>query len=183
MLVPACLARAQVAEARGDHDRVVEALAPIVRLAPRDSVDEPGFWPWQEVYANALVLTNRTGEADEFLVPHERLAALRGHRSTLARLGLVRGRITAARGDIDTARKEFEQALHHLDRRPLPYDRARVNFAYGQSLRRAGKRRDAANWPPASATTPPTPEAPRAAIARPRVEYNVRRTIVETCVA
>ncbi|MDI3420100.1 AAA family ATPase [Streptomyces luteolus] len=143
MLVPACLARAQVAEARGEYERVLEALAPVVRLPSRTSVDEPGFWPWQDVYANALVMTNRVDEADTFLTPYEKLAALREHRSTMARLGLARGRVTGARGDIDGARREFEQALAHVEHLPLPYDRARVNFAYGQTLRRAGKRREA----------------------------------------
>ncbi|MCX4703811.1 LuxR family transcriptional regulator [Streptomyces sp. NBC_01373] len=143
MMVPACLARAQVAEARGDYERAVEALSPVVQLPSREWIDEPGFWPWQDVYANALVMTGRTDEADAFLAPCEDLAARRGHHSALARLGLVRGRIAAARGDMDAVRKEFEQALAHLDRLPLPYDRARVNFAYGQSLRRAGKRREA----------------------------------------
>ncbi|WP_086786938.1 helix-turn-helix transcriptional regulator, partial [Streptomyces caniscabiei] len=143
MLVPSCLARAQVAEARGDYERVVEALSPVVRLPQRLSVDEPGFWPWADVYANALVMTSRLDEADAFLTPHEDLAAARGRRSALARLGLARGRLTAARGDIDTARTVFDQALAHLEHLPLPYDRARVNFAYGQTLRRAGKRRDA----------------------------------------
>lgn len=143
MLVPACLARAQVSEARADYERVLEALSPVVHLASREGIDEPGFWPWQDVYANALVMTNRVDEADAFLAPYEELAARRGHHSTMARLGLARGRITAARGDIETARNDFETALAHLEQLPLPYDRARVNFAYGQTLRRAGKRRDA----------------------------------------
>lgn len=143
MLVPACLARAQVAEARGDYERVVEALAPVVQLAGREGVDEPGFWPWPDVYANALVVTGRWDEAEVFLTPHENLAARRGHRSAQARLGLARGRLVAARGDVDGAREEFERALAHLVHLPLPYDRARVDFAYGQTLRRAGKRREA----------------------------------------
>ncbi|MGW6907498.1 helix-turn-helix transcriptional regulator [Streptomyces sp. NPDC054940] len=143
MLVPSCLARAQVAEARGDYERVVEALSPVVHLQERQSIDEPGFWPWPDVYANALVMTGRLDQAAAFLAPHEDLATRRAHRSAMARLGLARGRLTAARGDIDTARKEFEQALAHLEHLPLPHDRARVNFAYGQTLRRAGKRREA----------------------------------------
>lgn len=143
MLVPSCLARAQVAEARGDYERVVEALAPVVQLTEREGVDEPGFWPWPDVYANALVVTGRWDEADTFLAPHEELAARRGRRSAQARLGLARGRLVAARGDIDAAREEFEQALAHLEHLPFPYDRARVGFAYGQTLRRAGKRREA----------------------------------------
>ena len=95
------------------------------------------------MYANALVMTGRLDEADTFLTPHEDLAARRGHRSTLARLGLARGRLTAARGDVDTARTQCEQALAQLEHLPLPYDRARVNLAHGQTLRRAGKRREA----------------------------------------
>ncbi|GAA0529010.1 helix-turn-helix transcriptional regulator [Saccharopolyspora thermophila] len=143
MLIPACLARAQCAEAQSDYEGVLRALEPVVQLWPRQGVDEPGFWPWQDVYGNALVMTNRVAEADEFLRPHEDLAADRGHRSTRARLGYVRGRICAAQGDLDAAKESFEAALAHLRTLPLPYERARVHFAYGQTLRRAGKRRDA----------------------------------------
>ncbi|MDI3390618.1 AAA family ATPase [Streptomyces sp. B-S-A8] len=143
MLLPACLARAQVFEARAEYERVLDALSPVCQLPSRESVDEPGFWPWPDVYANALVVTGRLDEADAFLAPHEERAAARGHRSALARLGVARGRLTGARGDIDGARDRFEEALVHLERLPLPYDRARVNFAYGQTLRRAGKRREA----------------------------------------
>ncbi|MEU6119762.1 AAA family ATPase [Streptomyces sp. NPDC047117] len=143
MVVPACLARAQVAEARGQYERVTAALEPVLRLRQREGIDEPGFWPWQDVYANALVMTNRVPEADTFLKPFEELAADRGHRSTMARLGYVRGRIAGSEGDLDTARAHFEGALAHLEHLPLPYDRARVSYAYGQTLRRAGKRREA----------------------------------------
>jgi len=143
MLVPACLARASVAEAQGDYPRVVEALSLIRQLPCQDNVDEPGFWPWQGLYADALVMLGALDDAEAFLAPQEELAAQRGHRSTLARLGVARGRLTAAQGDIDTARAQFDQALAHLDHLPLAYDRARICFAYGQTLRRAGKRREA----------------------------------------
>jgi len=143
MLVPSCLARAQCAEARADYETVIRSLDPLVRLQPRQGIDEPGFWPWHDVYANALVMTNRVEEADAFLTPYEALASERGHCSTMARLGYVRGRIAGARGDIEAARDSFEGALLRLEVLPLPYERARVNFAYGQTLRRAGKRREA----------------------------------------
>jgi DNA-binding CsgD family transcriptional regulator len=143
MLIPACLARAQAAEARGACERVAEALSPVARPTVRASTDEPGFRPWPDVHANALVMTGRPDEADTFLTPHEEPAARRGRHCALARPGLARGRLTAARGDIDTAREEFEQAPAHLEHLPLPHDRARVNFAHGQTPRRAGKRREA----------------------------------------
>jgi len=53
----------------------------------------------------------------------------------------ARGRLVAAQGDPDTAREHFEAALGHLLGLNRPYLRARVSFAFGQSMRRAGKRR------------------------------------------
>ncbi|MEY8037833.1 LuxR C-terminal-related transcriptional regulator [Saccharopolyspora cebuensis] len=143
MFLPSCLAAAQCAEAQSDYDGVLRALEPLVQLRSREGIDEPGFWPWHDVYGNALVMTNRVEEADAFLTPHERLAAERGHRSTLARLGYVRGRIHGALGDVDAARESFEGALERIKSLPLPYERTRIRFAYGQTLRRAGKRKEA----------------------------------------
>lgn len=142
MVVPACLAAAQCAEVAADYDGVLRHLAPLTAHR-RQALVEPGFWPWPDLYANALVMTGRVDEADEFLRPFEDLAGSRGHLSARARLGYVRGRIHGARGDIDAARETFEAALENLATLSLPYDRARVNFAYGQTLRRAGRRREA----------------------------------------
>ncbi|MCV2489858.1 LuxR C-terminal-related transcriptional regulator [Geodermatophilus sp. YIM 151500] len=144
MTVPALLARAHAAEAASDHPAVVRHLAPLTTRMPRGGLDEPGFWPWHEVYAEALVATDRLLEAEEFLAPVEAVAQLRGHRSASARLGYVRGRLLAARGDIAGAEAVFEEARSRLAELPLPYDRARGDFVHGLTLRRAGRRRDAA---------------------------------------
>ena len=45
------MALALVASARGDHEAVLEALEPVAELSPNPAVDEPGFWPWQDLYA------------------------------------------------------------------------------------------------------------------------------------
>jgi ATP/maltotriose-dependent transcriptional regulator MalT len=141
MRVPACLARAQVAEARADYAAVLRALQPLRQIG--GSVDEPGQWPWADVYANALVVEGRYDEAEAFLEPHEKRARERGHRSAQARLGYARGRLLGAQGHLAAARRVFEESLGLLEDLPLSYDRARVSFAYGQTLRRAGKRRQA----------------------------------------
>ena len=143
MRVPACIARAQVAEARADYAAVVRALEPLRQPWAGGAIDEPGAWPWPDVYANALVVEGRYDEAEAFLRRHEQLAADRAHRSAQARLGYARGRLLGARGDLVAARKSFDKSLDLLADLPLRYDRARVNFAYGQTLRRAGKRREA----------------------------------------
>jgi DNA-binding CsgD family transcriptional regulator len=144
MTVPALLAQAHVAEARSDYEAVVRHLTPLATRRPRGGLDEPGFWPWHDLYANALVLTDRLADADEFLAPLEALARQRGHRSTTARLGHVRGRLLGARGDLAAADEAFRHARAQLEGLPLPYERARVDFAHGITLRRAGRRRDAA---------------------------------------
>ena len=144
MVLPHCLAQAQVAEVRADYDGVIRALLPVVRMERSSGIDEPGFWPWQDHYANALVMVGQLEEADAFLRPHEQLAGQGQHQSTMARLASVRGRIQAASGDFDAARLTYLDALARLEKLPMPYARARIMFVYGQSFRRAGKRREAA---------------------------------------
>lgn len=143
MRVPAALARAALTEARADYGAVVRALAPLNQVWARDWVDRPGYWPWADVYANALVVVGRHDEADDFLRQHEEVAAEHGTASATARLAYARGRWHGARGDLDAARASFEQAVALLDPLPLRYDRARVHFAFGQTLRRAGRRAEA----------------------------------------
>ncbi|MGZ8801520.1 MAG: AAA family ATPase [Mycobacterium sp.] len=143
MVIPTLLARAQIAEAEADYAKVRRLTAPLIRMAAGTSLQEPGYWPWPDLLANALVLDGQLEEADTFLQPHEQRAKARGHRSAQARLGYARGRLHGALGDIHAARRSFEGALELLNGLPLRYDTARVNFAYGQTLRRAGKRRQA----------------------------------------
>ena len=141
MLSPALLAQAQLMEARADYQGVIRVLAPLAQTRP-GQLSEPFFWIWQDTYANALVLQDRVEEASAFLAPYESLAAERRHRTALSQLRYVRGRIHAARGDLDAMRRSFEGALGQLAPLSAPYHRARVQYAYGQSLRRAGKRRE-----------------------------------------
>jgi DNA-binding CsgD family transcriptional regulator len=143
MVIPTLLARAQIAEAEADYAKVRRIAEPLIRMAEGTSLQEPGYWPWPDLLANAFVLDGRLETADAFLRPHEHRAKARGHRSAQARLGYARGRLHGALGDVHAARRSFEASLELLDGLPLRYDAARVNFAYGQTLRRAGKRRQA----------------------------------------
>ncbi|HKR49818.1 MAG TPA: LuxR C-terminal-related transcriptional regulator [Pseudonocardiaceae bacterium] len=143
MVIPNLLAQAQIAEAEADYAKVCRIVAPLTRMASGTSLQEPGYWPWPDLLGNALVIDGQLQAADAFLGPHEQRAEARGHRSAQARLGYARGRLHGARGDIHSARRSFEAALDLLSGLPLRYDIARVNFAFGQTLRRAGKRRQA----------------------------------------
>jgi DNA-binding CsgD family transcriptional regulator len=143
MRIPTLLARAQIAEAEADYAKVRTALEPLTRLKSGTAVNEPGLWPWADKLANALVLDGHPDSAHAFLRPHEERSRAQGQRSAMARLGYARGRLLGANGDLAAARRAFDESLELLAGMPLRYDLARVNFAYGQTLRRAGKRRDA----------------------------------------
>ena len=143
MQVPAALAQASVAMTQADHGGVLRALAPLATGHHGPGLDAPGFWPWHDLYAIALVAVGQADEADHFLRPLEAAAAAQGHRSTMARLGGARGRILGVTGDVTGARGCFEEALGLVADLPMPFLRARLHFAFGETLRRAGKRREA----------------------------------------
>lgn len=143
MVVSSALATAELAWSRGDFRQVLSALKPVRAIQPREGIDEPGFWPWQHLYGDALISAGRLDDAAAFLAPHEELAAERKRRSSIARLARVRGRLEAAAGRIDAADTAFQDGLAHLDGLPLPFDRAQLELGYGQMLRRRGHRRAA----------------------------------------
>lgn len=89
------------------------------------------------------MVTGRLAEADAFLSEHERRAAAASHVRTIGRLAYARGRWHGQHGDLDAARERFGTALDLLGALPYPYDVARAHFAYGQTLRRAGRRAEA----------------------------------------
>lgn len=139
------MAQARLGEARGSAAATLTALEPVRRFRQRGAVDEPGFWPWQDLYADALVSAGRADEADGFLTPHEELAAARGRRTTMARLARARGRVEAALGRPESAEASYRFALATLDGLEVPFERARVELAFGRFLRRSGQRRRAAD--------------------------------------
>lgn len=143
MRAPIYFARAHIAEASADYGAVVRALDEVRKMSSTTSLKHPGFWPWADILANALVVDGKLDAAEIFLRTQEAVADEMGHRSTQARLGYARGRLLGATGDLVGARRSFERSLSLLDGLPLRYDLARVNFAYGQTLRRAGKRGEA----------------------------------------
>jgi DNA-binding CsgD family transcriptional regulator len=142
MMVSAGVARASVPAARGDHVGVLRALEPVVALTGREGMGEPDLWPWQDLYAEALVSAGHLADAEVFLVPRERAAAARGHASMVGRLARVRGRLEGARGRLSVAEEAFGRADAVGEQ--LPFERGLSQLAHGQVLRRAGQRRAAA---------------------------------------
>ncbi|MDA0184784.1 LuxR C-terminal-related transcriptional regulator [Solirubrobacter phytolaccae] len=139
------VARALKHHPRGDAPPVLEALEPVANLTPNGAIDEPGFWPWQHLYADALIACGRLADADRFLARHETLAAARDHHPATARLAISRGRLESANGDRDAAECAFTQAVELTEPLDRPYELAHARLALGQFLRRERRRRSAAD--------------------------------------
>ena len=66
----------------------------------------------------------------------------------------MRGRVEAALGRRDAAAEAFARALEHIEPLDMPYERALIEFAHGQFLRRNGQpARRRRRSSPARATT------------------------------
>ncbi|WP_028064181.1 ATP-binding protein [Solirubrobacter soli] len=125
---------ATLAAARGDHAAVLRILAPLAAL------DAPFHYPWAHLYGEALVRLGRP-EADEFLDDQQ----ARGRDdATRARLARVRGELELLRDDHDAALTAFARA-GDLVAADAPYERALIDFGHGRALRRARRRRVAAD--------------------------------------
>ncbi|MGW7681630.1 LuxR C-terminal-related transcriptional regulator [Kribbella sp. NPDC054772] len=125
----------------GEWDRALDTCTAAEPLLRRSEIELTG--PIM-AYATALIALNRYDYAEAVLSAHEERA--RDHPSVVARLARTRGRLQAALGNLDAAWDSFDRALSALEDSPLRFDRARVEFAYGQALRRAGKRRQASSY-------------------------------------
>jgi DNA-binding CsgD family transcriptional regulator len=143
-IIAVAMSRARIGEAIGDPEAVLAALEPVRRFRHRDGAEEPGFWAWPDLYAEALARVGRAAEADALLVPHEHRAAERGRQSSIARLARARGRVAAALGRTEEAEAAFTHALAAVEKVSFPFDAARTRLAAGEFLRRTGHRRRAA---------------------------------------
>lgn len=140
----AALAGAQLAAARDEPERVLVLLDPIRAMHPRQGIDEPGIWPWPELYADALTALGRTAEADAFLIPHELLAHRRRRASAIARLARARGSLESRAGRDSVADQAFQLAAGQIQRLAMPYEQALIELAHGRHLVRTNRRKAAA---------------------------------------
>ncbi|WP_327356825.1 helix-turn-helix transcriptional regulator [Streptomyces sp. NBC_01304] len=136
----AALAAAHLARARGDAEGVVLALDPLPGLTGRGDLEVPGGLPWTWLLADAWTATGEHQRAGEVLAPYEVRAAQSGHHGALLLAGRSRGILEAARGDQGAAERAFRSAARHAAKTDAPFDRALLHLAYGQFLRRSGKR-------------------------------------------
>lgn len=141
--IPSAMAAIQVAASRGDYAEVRRAGAPLAALGHNVDFDQPGYWPWFELYAHALVLGGRIREAETLIDPIWRRAEPVGHATTLASIESVRARISGIRGEHEEMQALLDSSIERVSPLGIPYRLARLHFAAGQTLRRAGRRKEA----------------------------------------
>lgn len=116
---------------------VVSLAAPLRTAVHRASLDHPGcHFAWETLLVDALVDLGRVDEAGEVVDDLVRRAG--GPAAALA--FAARGRVAAARRDLDPARASFASADAALDPAVQPVEAALVDLAHGEVLRRAGQR-------------------------------------------
>lgn len=139
------LADAVVGRARGDHQRVVDAVARLRAVDSAGALDEPaGLWPWQDLLVESLVAMARLDEADDELARYEARAAACPAPVPRCNAARLRGQLEMAAGRRREADEAFRSALEQSAELPAPFDRALVHASYGAFLRRTGDRSAAA---------------------------------------
>jgi len=118
-------------------------LEPIVELARKEGIREPGLTRYASDQVEALVELSRLDEAADLLDWHEGNAARLGRLGASAACLRCRGLLAAAEGRLDDSVAAFEQALAAHEAVELPFDRARTLLAFGAALRRAKRKADA----------------------------------------
>ncbi|MFC6085964.1 helix-turn-helix transcriptional regulator [Sphaerisporangium aureirubrum] len=133
-----------IAVVEGDLEAAVSALAPLTEVPASSVVLEPGVIPWQDLLADVYTALGEYDAADAVLITYEKAAGSRALASAMAGAARARGTWFAAQGRTADATAAFERALRHIAGTTMPFERARIELAYGAFLRRAGGKAAAA---------------------------------------
>ena len=124
---------------RGDPEAAIVALEPVERIVHEGGLGEPWLVQWAPDLVEACSHAGRTERAVAVLDGFERQARATGRISALAAAARCRG-ILAPDGAFE---QRFVDAIELHDRVPTPFERARTELAWGERLRRAGRRAEA----------------------------------------
>ena len=139
----AATAQAVLAQARGDHATMHEALSAYSDPAVHDPVDRIGVLPWRALRVEALLGLGRVDEAEAELTKLEQRLAGRPPGWSALEAARLRCEIAEARSATATARRAYRQAMELAERVPAELSRARLEIGHGRHLLAAGERRPA----------------------------------------
>ncbi|ALC06553.1 hypothetical protein CDES_10890 [Corynebacterium deserti GIMN1.010] len=104
------------------------------------NTQQPGFWPWEDMYAISLIRTGRIDAAAAVMdsIPDSTIPSLR------ARNLVPQANIEIQRGSTARGVKILSEAVDAITSVNMPAYEARILFEYGLVLRRMGRRSQAA---------------------------------------
>jgi DNA-binding CsgD family transcriptional regulator len=124
-------------QSAGRPAEVVRALGPLVDFLRAEQIAEPGTARVLPDQVEALIALGELAAAEELLGWFEGNARRLDRTSALAAAARCRGLLAGARGDVDTAVAELQDAVALHERVPIPLEEARTRLAYGSALRRS----------------------------------------------
>jgi len=143
MQVPARMIKAIERKVHNDQEGALAGLMPLAELDPW-LPGHASLWHWQPELIHALVVANRIDEAADLAEDFATVTA-KAPRFVRATALASRARVAAARKEIDQAEQLYQDALRLTSQDGVATYHGRYLYAYGQMLRRAGRRRDAAS--------------------------------------
>jgi DNA-binding CsgD family transcriptional regulator len=143
MHIPARMTQAVERKVNNDQEGALAALMPLMELDPWTD-RQTSLWHWQPELIHAMTVANLIDEAAELTEDYAAVTA-KAPRFVQATALASRARVAAAKKDTDAAEQLFQQALRLTSLDGVATYHGRYLFAYGQMLRRTGRRRDAAS--------------------------------------
>lgn len=128
----------------GDAASAYEWLGPLPDIVERMGMREPGVFPFVPDLVEALASLGRPDEAEPHVAWLEERSRALDRPLGLATAARCRAMLSAARGDPVAGLEHLDEALREHERCPQPIELARTRLVQGAMLRRARRRRDAA---------------------------------------
>ena len=129
---------------RGDAAGAWQSLEGLPEALEAAGVGNPGVYPTVADAVEALVMLDRLDEAESAIARLEARARSLRHRWAQPAAARCRGLLLLGRGEVEPALAEFAAAAAGFAAIEHPLDQARALLGAGGALRRAGRRRQAA---------------------------------------
>lgn len=137
------IARLQLANVNNDQVAAHRAGEALADLQSHTDFGHPGFWVWEHIWANHLVISGRIDEADALITRAEERNAGSGLDSVTARLAVARAGIMVQQGKTEAGLAVYDDAIDLISTLHMPTYQANMLYDYGRTLRRLGRRRRA----------------------------------------
>jgi DNA-binding CsgD family transcriptional regulator len=128
---------------RGNPAAAHGFLGPVVELADRWGLREPGAFPFLADEIEALIALGELPRARTLIETLEERGRALDRALALATAARCRGLLSAAFGDLPGALAALDEALEHHALLPQPFDLARTLLVRGQTQRRMKKKQPA----------------------------------------